>query len=215
MLNYLKKGLLISILIIQNPLFAREFDIKEQQNFFCKLEKFDQCFYTGNCSLRQLKKYTDYFDKITEHNYESVSDIYDTIPKILVKEIDITTNKKIFTYDSVKVFNLSVAYVAGKYSWLTWFKQKTGISYESPKKIFTENKPDQCGTKMFDKYLSLPLPEDADLMTCIIHYQYSSPFCYPRDKELQKNLFCKLGSIYCKIEGFKKLKYYLEYLKEN
>lgn len=44
MLNYLKKGLLISILIIQNPLFAREFDIKEQQNFFCKLEKLINVF---------------------------------------------------------------------------------------------------------------------------------------------------------------------------
>lgn len=71
-----------------------------------------------------MKKYTDYFDKITEHNYESVSDIYDTIPKILVKEIDITTNKKIFEYSGARVFDLSEAYVAGKYNWLTWFKQK-------------------------------------------------------------------------------------------
>lgn len=68
--------------------------------------------------------------------------------------------------------------------------------------------------KMFDKYLSLPLPEDADLLTCIIHYQYIYR-CIPNDKELIKNLFCTLGSKNCKIEGFKKLKFYLEYLKEN
>lgn len=94
---------------------------------------------------------------------------------------------------------MSISYIDGKYNWLTWFKQKTGISHESPKKIFSDNKPDQCGTKMFDKYLSLPLPEDADLLTCIIHYQYIYR-CIPNDKELIKNLFCSTSSSQnCKI----------------
>lgn len=199
MVNYLKKGLLISILIIQNPLFAREFDIKEQQNFFCKLEKFDQCFYTGKCSPKKFKKYTKYFDKITEHSYKGVSSIYKNIPNLLVKKRDYKSNKQILEFNSSYVFSLSISYIDGKYNWLTWFKQKTGISYESPKKIFSDNKPDQCGTKMFDKYLSLPLPEDADLLTCIIHYQYIYR-CIPNDKELINNLFCSTSSSQnCKI----------------
>jgi hypothetical protein len=200
MLKYFKKGLLILFLIIPNSIFAKNFDIKEQQKFFCQLEKFDQCFYTGKCSPKKLKKYTDYFDKLTEHSYHWINKIYDGIPQILIKENYLKSNKKILTYNSARVFFLSGAYIDGKYSWLTWFKHKTGISYEYPKSIFTKNESNQCGKKMFDKYLSLPLPEDADLLTCIIHYQFISPSCLPQDKELQEKLFCNLGDLDCQIE---------------
>ncbi|WP_239423806.1 hypothetical protein [Snodgrassella communis] len=200
MLKYSKKGLLILFLIIQNSIFAKNFDIKEQQKFFCQLEKFDQCFYTGKCSLKELKNYTDYFDKITEHSYYWINKIYDRIPQILVKNNDLKLNEKVLTYNSVRVFYLSGAYIDGKYSWLTWFKHKTGISYEFPQNIFTKNESQQCGEKMFDKYLSLPLPEDADLLTCIIHYEFISPSCLPRDKELEEKLFCNRGGLNCQIE---------------
>ena len=79
-----------------------------------------------------------------------------------------------------------------KYNWLTKFKHKTGISYQSPKNIFTGKESDQYGAKRFNKHLLLPVPEDADLLTCIIHYRFICS-CLGYDKKLSKNLFCQLG----------------------
>ena len=79
-----------------------------------------------------------------------------------------------------------------KYNWLTKFKHKTGISYQSPKNIFTRKKSDQYGAKRFNKYLLLSVPEDADLLTCIIHYRFICSYL-GYDKKLSENLFCQLG----------------------
>ncbi|WMY91022.1 hypothetical protein [Snodgrassella communis] len=46
---------------------------------------------------------------------------------------------------------------------------------------------------MFKKYLSLPIPEDADVETCFFNYEIDDPWCKPDDKPLIKNLFCKSG----------------------
>ena len=83
-----------------------------------------------------------------------------------------------------------------KYNWLTKFKHKTRISYQSPKNIFIGKESDECGAKIFNKYLSLPLSEDADFLTRIIHYQFIWS-CLGYDKELSKNLFCQLGNSNC------------------
>lgn len=79
-----------------------------------------------------------------------------------------------------------------KYNWLTKFKHKTGISYQSPKNIFTGKKSDQYGAKRFNKYLLLSVPEDADLLTCIILYRFICSYL-GYDKKLSENLFCQLG----------------------
>ena len=79
-----------------------------------------------------------------------------------------------------------------KYNWLTKFKHKTGISYQSPKNIFTGKKSDQYDAKRFNKYLLLPVPEDADLLTCIILYRFICSYL-GYDKKLSENLFCQLG----------------------
>lgn len=79
-----------------------------------------------------------------------------------------------------------------KYNWLTKFKHKTGISYQSPKNIFTGKKSDQYGAKRFNKYLLLSVPEDADLLTCIILYRFICSYL-GYDKKLSEDLFCQLG----------------------
>ncbi|ORF42128.1 hypothetical protein [Snodgrassella alvi] len=95
-------------------------------------------------------------------------------------------------YDGTFVSNLAYAYIDLKYKWLSWYKNNTGISYKKPKDIFLKNKG-ACGVKMFGKYLSLPLPEDADVKTCFFNYRINDPWCQPDDKILMKNLFCQSG----------------------
>ena len=201
MFNYFKSIFLIFVLVFiaERPVQAEDFDIREQKKFFCQLEKYDQCFYTGKCTSDEYKNYTDYFDKVTDYSYDQIVDIYNLIPKIYRKEKKISESglkRNILEYDSAYLFDISNIYMKGKYNWLTWFKHKTGISHQSPKSIFTEKESDECGAKMFNKYLSLPLPEDADLLTCIIHYQFIWS-CLGYDKELSKNLFCQLGNSNC------------------
>ncbi|WP_239375226.1 hypothetical protein [Snodgrassella gandavensis] len=76
-----------------------------------------------------------------------------------------------------------------KFDWLSWYKEKTGISYKYPQNIFTNKQ--ECGSKTFNKYLSLPLPQDADFQTCFFNYQIINSKCVPDDKEFDKKLFCK------------------------
>ena len=88
MFNYFKSIFLIFVLVFiaERPVQAEDFDIREQKKFFCQLEKYDQCFYTGKCTSDEYKNYTDYFDKVTDYSYDQVVDIYNLIPKIYRKE---------------------------------------------------------------------------------------------------------------------------------
>lgn len=64
MLIQSKKLFLIILLIFFNKsIFAKQISIKEQQEFFCKLEQYDQCFYTGKCDYKDLCKLYGLFYK--------------------------------------------------------------------------------------------------------------------------------------------------------
>jgi hypothetical protein len=179
---------LILLLVISSSLSAKDFDIKEQRDFFCKLEKYDNCFFTGKCLKQDYINYTDYFSRMTEINSNWVNDLYKYIPKIYkVKEYD--KKSKIIIYDGFQLSELSISYIFAKSDWLFWYKHKTGISHKYPQNIFANNR--ECGSKTFNKYLSLPLPQDADLQTCFFNYQISNSKCVPDDKEFRKKIFCR------------------------
>lgn len=196
MLIQSKKFFLIILLMVFNKsIFAKQISIKEQQEFFCKLEQYDQCFYTGKCDYKDYVNYTDYFIKITGDINQNAKSLYDKLPKIYewAGNDELSENfPHYIIYDGTFVSNLAYAYIDLKYKWLSWYKNNTGISYKKPKDIFLKNKG-ACGVKMFGKYLSLPLPEDADVETCFFNYRINDPWCQPDDKILMKNLFCQSG----------------------
>lgn len=188
--------LLITLLIVLNKsIFAKQISVKEQQDFFCQLEKYDQCFYTGKCDYKDYVNYTNYFMKITGDIKQNAKYLYDKLPQIYEWAHYEKLNEvfpQYLIFNGSDVHNLARAYIDLKYKWLSWFKNNTGISYKNATDIFLKNNK-ACGTKMYKKYLSLPLPEDADVETCFFNYEIDDPWCKPDDKPLIKNLFCKSG----------------------
>lgn len=184
--NKLYALLFIILIALSNSIFANDFNRNEQKDFFCKIEKFDNCFFTGKCSKQDYIYKINYFDAFTRSKSVWTNQLYNYIPKLYTEN---NNNKKITMYNGFYLYQLSIRYVFAKSEWLSWFKNKTGISYQHPQNIFTNNK--ECGSETFNKYLSLPLPEDADLQTCFFNYQIINSKCVPYDREFNKKIFCK------------------------
>ena len=77
-----KLFLIILLMVFNKSIFAKQISIKEQQEFFCKLEQYDQCFYTGKRDYKDYVNYTDYFIKITGDINQNAKSLYDKLPDI-------------------------------------------------------------------------------------------------------------------------------------
>lgn len=192
MIEYIIKLLCISLIVLSEASLARNFDIKQQKHFFCLLEKYNQCFYSGQCSQKEYIKYTNYFNNLIEYNSDAGIELYKEIPKIYEKSEDHQDqNNKGSQLKNFYIGRLLLHYGEAKYDWLNWFNNQTGISYQKPKNIFSFYEQNRCGAKMFKKYLSLSLSENAAEKTCFMNKSFVIPDCEFTDIVLRRKLFCK------------------------